>query len=80
MVACRPDFMNYLLSPVISMGQFAHPGSKRNLLGPTAQRNDREIFNRLQVSKLYSHPAFIVHSLNDSTVKKYKTVYCFIMH
>jgi len=68
MVAYRPDFM-VLLSPVISMGQFAHPGSKRNFIGPDSTKEMIEKYsNELQVSN-YTPPAFIVHALNDSTVK-----------
>lgn len=66
--AYRPDFM-VLLSPVISMGRYAHPGSKRNFLGPDTTRAMIERYsNELQVSAT-TPPAFIVHALNDSTVK-----------
>lgn len=64
----RPDFM-VLLSPVISMGISAHPGSKKNLLGTDTTRAMIELYsNELQVSPA-TPPAFIVHALNDSTVK-----------
>jgi acetyl esterase/lipase len=64
----RPDFM-ILLSPVISMGTYAHPGSKRNLLGPdTSKAMINAYSNELQVSAA-TPPTFIVHALNDSTVK-----------
>jgi acetyl esterase/lipase len=64
----RPDFM-VLLSPVISMGPYAHPGSRRNLLGPDTTKTMIEKYsNELQVSAGMPH-TFIVHALNDSTVK-----------
>ncbi len=64
----RPDFM-VLLSPVISMGSYAHPGSKRYFIaGDSTKAMVEKYSNELQVSK--STPStFIVHALNDSTVK-----------
>ena len=67
-VSSRPDFM-ILLSPVISMGQYAHPGSKRNFLGAdTTQKMIADYSNERMVST-FTPPSFIVHALNDSTVK-----------
>ncbi|WP_276501847.1 alpha/beta hydrolase [Terrimonas pollutisoli] len=64
----RPDFM-VLLSPVLSMGKYAHPGSKRNFIGPDSTKEMIERYsNELHVSG-YTPPTFIVHALNDSTVK-----------
>lgn len=64
----RPDFM-VLLSPVITMGPYAHAGSKRNLMGADTTRAMIEKNSaELQVSSS-TPPAFIVHALNDSTVK-----------
>jgi acetyl esterase/lipase len=66
-VSYRPDFM-VLLSPVITMGPFAHPGSKERFLGAdTTKANIDRYSNELQVSP-NTPPAFIVHALNDSTV------------
>lgn len=63
----RPDFM-ILLSPVITMGKYAHGGSKRNLLGADPSKAMIEKYsNELQV-KANAPPAFIVHAQNDSTV------------
>lgn len=63
----RPDFM-ILLSPVITMGRYAHPGSKRNFLGGDTTRAMIEAYsNELQVSAA-TPPSFIVHAQNDSTV------------
>jgi len=64
----RPDFM-ILLSPVISMGKYAHPGSRRNFIGPDSTRQIIEKYsNELQVSG-FTPSTFIVHALNDSSVK-----------
>ena len=63
----RPDF-TILLSPVISMGKFAHPGSKRHFLGSdTSKAMVEKYSNELQVSSS-APPTFIVHAQNDSTV------------
>jgi acetyl esterase/lipase len=66
-VSFRPDFM-LLLSPVITMKQYAHPGSKKNLLGSdTTGKITDKYSNELQV-KAQTPPAFIVHAANDNTV------------
>jgi acetyl esterase/lipase len=72
-ISYRPDFM-VLLSPVISMGKYAHPGSKKNLLGPDSTKAMIDKYsNELQVSS-FTPPTFIVHALNDSTVKVQSTL------
>ena len=64
----RPDFM-VLLSPVITMGKLAHAGSKKNFLGGDTTASNIELFsNELQVTS-FTPPTFMVHALNDSTVK-----------
>jgi len=64
----RPDFM-ILLSPVITMGRWAHPGSRKLFLGAdTTAAMIEKYSSELQVSA-FTPPAFIVHALNDSTVK-----------
>jgi acetyl esterase/lipase len=67
-ISYRADFM-ILLSPVISMGVYAHPGSKKYFIAGDSTRAMIEKYsNELQVSS--ATPAtFIVHALNDSTVK-----------
>jgi len=63
----HPDFM-ILLSPVVTMGKYAHGGSKRNFLGSDTVRTMIEKYsNELQVSA-NTPPAFMVHAQNDSTV------------
>jgi dipeptidyl aminopeptidase/acylaminoacyl peptidase len=50
------------------MGEYAHKGSRTNLLGKNPSKEQVELYsNELQVSTL-TPPAFIVHALNDSTV------------
>ncbi len=64
----RANFM-ILLSPVISMGKYAHPGSKKYFIGPDSTKQMIERYsNELQVSSA-TPPTFIVHALNDSSVK-----------
>jgi acetyl esterase/lipase len=63
----RPDFM-LLVSPVITMGKFAHTGSRDNLLGPNPSMElIAKYSNELQVTG-NTPPAFIVHADNDKTV------------
>lgn len=66
-ISFQPDF-SILLSPVITMGKYAHPGSKRNFLGSdTAKTRIEKYSNELQV-QASTPPTFIVHAQNDSTV------------
>jgi acetyl esterase/lipase len=66
-ISFRPDFM-ILLSPVITMGKFAHGGSKKNFLGPDTTKTMVDKYsNELQVTA-NTPSAFMVHAQNDSTV------------
>lgn len=63
----NPDFM-ILISPVISMGKFAHPGSLKNLLGPNPSKELLDKYsNELQVTT-NTPPTFIADAVNDKTV------------
>src|SRR3954468_10933627 len=63
----HPDFM-VLLSPVISLGKYAHKGSRNNLLGADTTQSEIEKYsNELHVNAAVP-PTFIVHALNDSAV------------
>lgn len=64
----RPDFM-VLLSPVITMGKMAHPGSKKNLLGADTSKAMIEKYSAELNVSAFTPPSFMVHALNDSTVK-----------
>lgn len=66
-VSAKPDFL-ILLSPVITMGKYAHPGSRKNFLGADTTKVLIEKYsNELQVSA-NTPPTFLVHAQNDSTV------------
>ena len=72
-ISFHPDFM-LLLSPVISMGKYAHPGSKLRLLGAdTSAAMINKYSNEMQVTPA-TPPAFIVHALNDSTVNVHNSL------
>ena len=63
----RPDYM-ILISPVIDFGQYAHTGSRDNLLGPNPSAALLKQFSlQLQVKKS-TPPAFLVHAFNDKSV------------
>lgn len=66
-VSSRPD-LQILIYPVITMGEFTHTGSKKNLLGENPGEDlVKKYSNELQVTK-NTPPAFIVHGLDDKTV------------
>ena len=67
-VSSRPDLM-ILLYPVITMGEFTHAGSKKNLLGdnPTAELI-KLYSNELQVTK-DTPPTFLMHTMTDTACR-----------
>jgi acetyl esterase/lipase len=63
----RPDFMA-LIYPVITMGEFTHGGSKKNLIGSDATAEQMNLYsNQLQVDA-NTPPTFLVHAQNDNVV------------
>lgn len=63
----RPDLM-MLIYPVITMGEFTHQGSKKNLLGENPTDELVKLYsNELQVTK-ETPPTFMVHTMDDKTV------------
>jgi acetyl esterase/lipase len=63
----RPDFM-VLISPVISMGAYAHTGSRDNLLGPGPSKElIIKYSNEMQVTDK-TPPTFIALADNDKSV------------
>lgn len=65
--SCRPD-LGILCYPVISMGRFAHRGSKANLLGEApAPELVREMSTELQVTS-GTPPCFLWHTRDDDIV------------
>jgi len=66
-VSSRPDLM-ILLYPVITMGEFAHAGSKRNLLDENpSDELVKQYSNELHVTS-DTPPTFLVHTMTDATV------------
>ena len=66
-VSSRPDLM-VLVYPVITMGEFAHNGSKLNLLGENPTPELVKLYsNELQVTK-DTPPTFLAHSVADPGV------------
>jgi len=57
-----------LVSPVIDMGQYAHAGSKRNLLGNNPSKDAVKNFSVQNGVHDSVPPAFIVHAVNDKSV------------
>jgi acetyl esterase/lipase len=63
----RPDLL-VLIYPVITMGQFAHAGSKLNLLGKEpSPKLIKLLSNEEQITK-ETPPTFLVHTMTDATV------------
>jgi acetyl esterase/lipase len=66
-LSSRPDFL-VLCYPVISFGQFAHQGSKRNLLGENPDPKLVEsLSNETQVTA-QTPPTFLFHTTTDAAV------------
>lgn len=66
-VSSRPDLM-LLIYPVITMGEFAHAGSKKNLLDENPSEDlVKRYSSELQVTS-NTPPAFLVHTMTDATV------------
>ena len=66
-MSSRPD-LGILCYPVITMGQFTHQGSKRNLLGTNPSKELVQLLsNELQI-KRNSPPCFIWHTWEDKAV------------
>ena len=63
----RPDFA-WFIYPVVTMGEFTHTGSKRELLGDPASADLVRLYsNELQVSDK-TPPVFIAHAIDDKAV------------
>jgi acetyl esterase/lipase len=66
-VSSRPDLV-MLIYPVITMGEFTHAGSKKNLLGENPSAELVKLYsNELQVAK-DTPPTFLVHTTTDPAV------------
>jgi acetyl esterase/lipase len=65
--SCRPDFA-VLVYPVITMGEFSHGGSRKNLLGADPTPEMVKLFsNELQVSD-ETPPVYLAHAKDDKVV------------
>ncbi len=65
--AFAPNFM-VLVSPVITMGEYAHTGSRKNLLGENPSAELVLKFSAEKRVTAQTPPAFIVHAANDTSV------------
>lgn len=66
-LSALPNF-SVLVSPVIDMGEFAHKGSRKNLLGENPSKELIEKYSlHLQVTNTTA-PSFLVHAFNDKSV------------
>ena len=67
-ISCRPDFA-ILIYPVVTMGEFTHSGSKRNLLGANPDQKWIDHFsNEKRVTK-ETPPIFMAHAVDDRPVQ-----------
>ncbi|WP_455585350.1 alpha/beta hydrolase [Bacteroides sp.] len=69
----RPDF-TILISPVISMGEVAHKGSRDNLLGKSPSAELLHQFSCDERVTSETPPAFIVHATNDRSVSSLNSI------
>lgn len=65
--ASRPDFA-VLLYPVVTMRQWTHRGSRRNLLGPKPDEELVALMSNEQQVDQKTPPTFLVHSKDDKVV------------
>ncbi|WP_461127600.1 alpha/beta hydrolase [Spirosoma aerophilum] len=63
----RPDFA-LLVSPVITMGQYAHAGSRKNLLGPNPSADLLKTYSLENAVTTTTPPCFLTHAYNDTVV------------
>lgn len=66
-VSSKPNLM-ILIYPVITMGEFTHQGSKKNLLGENPSEDLIKLYsNELQITK-DTPPTFLLHTMTDTVV------------
>ncbi|THU34131.1 alpha/beta hydrolase [Niastella caeni] len=66
-ISFRPDF-TILVSPVITMGQYTHKGSRENLLGNNPSKELVEKYSMELQVKSATPPCFIADAFNDKGV------------
>lgn len=66
-LSCRPDF-GWLVYPVVTMGEFTHTGSKKELIGENPPAELLRLYsNELQVAD-DTPPVFLAHAIDDKPV------------
>lgn len=66
-LSCRPDFA-WFVYPVVTMGEFTHTGSKKELLGDSPPADLVRLYsNELQVTA-DTPPVFLAHAIDDQPV------------
>ena len=66
-ISFAPNFM-ILVSPVITMGEFTHAGSKKNLLGENPPKDLIEKYSLEKQVTATTPPTFLVHAFDDKSV------------
>jgi acetyl esterase/lipase/lysophospholipase L1-like esterase len=66
-VSSRPDLL-VLIYPVITMGEFTHAGSKRQLIGENAAADMVKLLSNDEQITRETPPTFLVHTANDAAV------------
>jgi acetyl esterase/lipase len=66
-LSCRPDFM-ILVYPVIYMGDKAHSGSQKNLLGENPTLEQIALFSNDKQVTVSTPPTFMAHAIDDKPV------------
>lgn len=69
----KPNFM-VLLSPVITMGEYAHTGSRKHFLGEKPSEKDLTRWSAENNVSAFTPPSFIVHAYNDQAVNVQNSV------
>lgn len=72
-VSFKPDF-TILVSPVVSMYEYAHKGSRNNLLGADAPAALLDMFSCDQRVNDKTPPAFLVHATDDRSVSSMNSI------
>ncbi len=63
----QPDFA-ILISPVIDLGEFAHKGSRENLLGKSASEEQIKKYSMQNQVNEKTSPTLLIHAQNDTAV------------
>jgi acetyl esterase/lipase len=66
-ISVRPDFM-MLIYPVITFGEYAHTGSRANLIGKTPSAAQVELYSNEKQITANTPPTFLIHAQDDKTV------------